>query len=289
MLGANGQLGREFHFLEKNFSNFKFTFLDRIACDITVSENIDDLKNFEPNIIINCAAYTAVDQAEDDEKNSFLINAVGPRHLAQFCAANKCLLVHYSSDYVYDSITDRPLKETDDTTPNGLYAKTKLQGDLFIAEYADQYLIFRTSWVYSSFGNNFVKTMLKLGKEGTVENPKKLNIVSDQIGAPSYARDLAFQTLKIIQNNCHDLNAIPSGIYNMCNRGQTNWADFAKKIFSLKNMEVEIKAIPSEEYPTPAKRPLWSMMNMNKLETQLSIKMPHWEESLEKCLQEIVD
>ena len=284
MLGANGQLGKEFQFFNDEFDQFKLLFLDRKKCNVCDRDSINALKQFQPQVIINCAAYTAVDKAEEDQESAFQINAIGALFLAEFCELNSCLLIHFSSDYVYHSVDDRPLLETDPTTPQGIYAKSKLEGDINISKLNKKYLIFRTSWVYSSYGKNFVKTMLRLG-----ESQQSLKIVSDQIGAPTYARDLAYQILNLIDRYKADLNTIPIGIYNISNSGQTNWSEFAATIFELSGLTVNITPIPTKEYPTPAQRPLWSVMNMDKLEAELSIKMPDWKKSLEKCLKEIVD
>ena len=281
--GANGQLGSEFRFISNQYEGYTFDFLDREKLDIGNEKSI--LSYFQskqsPDLLINCAAYTAVDKAEEEIELAQLINAKAPHYLAKACAEFDCKLIHYSSDYVYHINKDEGLVETDLTQPKGVYAATKLEGEKLLLGANPNAIIIRTSWVYSSFGNNFVKTMIRLGKDRD-----RLNIVSDQIGTPTYARDIAESTMQVIKQIANP--AFENyGIYNFSNAGITNWADFAKKIFELENIKCEVYPITSAEFGAKADRPLWSVLSKEKIETTFGLKINHWEESLKKCLEEL--
>ncbi|MEY3369006.1 MAG: hypothetical protein RI973_2161 [Bacteroidota bacterium] len=284
--GANGQVGRELQFLSADFPELNFLFADRERLDITVEAAVNEF--FTDNNIgycVNCAAYTAVDKAESDAENAWRINALGAGLLASACAARQIQLIHLSSDYVYHNEKNTPLQETDVTNPKGTYAKTKLQGEELVRRHhPGSSMILRTSWVYSSFGNNFVKTMLRLGKER-----KELGVVFDQIGTPTYARDLARTMLRLIQRvetGKLDKSAL-NGIYNYSNEGVASWYDFAEAIFELRGMEVKLRAIESKDFPTPAERPGFSVLNKRKMKERFSIEIPHWRASLRSCLDEM--
>lgn len=275
--GSNGQLGSELQILAKDSSD-DFIFLDRKSFDLTKPAQMSKvLENEAPDIIINAAAYTAVDAAESDSQTAQSVNAEAVKQMATYANEKGIFLLHISSDYVYHSINDRPIKETDPTKPQGVYAKTKLIGEQAAMEHCKKCVIVRTSWVYSSFGNNFVKTMLRLS-----QNRDHLSIVEDQIGVPTYAKDIATCLLKIIQyykaDNC------TFGVYNFSNTGMTNWYEFAKKIFELEDIKISLKAIPSSEYPTPADRPKWSVLNLEKITKEFDIKARNWEAALRECL-----
>jgi dTDP-4-dehydrorhamnose reductase len=284
--GANGQVGRELQFLSADFPKFQFLFADRARLDITSELAVS--KFFSDNRIgycINCAAYTAVDKAEADAENAWRTNALGAGLLASACAEHQIPLFHLSSDYVYHNDKNTPLLEGDITSPKGIYAKTKLQGEeLVIKHHPGSSMILRTSWVYSSFGSNFVKTMLRLGKER-----KELGVVFDQIGTPTYARDLARTMLLLIEKvetgqlDKSDLD----GVYNYSNEGVASWYDFASAIFELKGLELRLKAIESRDFPTPAERPGFSVLNKRKIKEQFGLVIPHWRESLRRCLEEL--
>ncbi len=279
--GSNGQLGHEFQHLSKE-SQFTFHFLSRKDLDITDARSIEDqLVKINPDVIINCAAYTAVDRAETDRENAFLINEKGPLYLAQYCKNHSCLLIHYSTDYVYHLDVDRPLREDDQCAPKSIYGKSKRAGEEAISSTECEHLIIRVSWLYSSFKNNFVKTMLRLGAERD-----SLSVVADQIGTPTYARDLAADTLQII-SQYDNSGKTTSGIFNYSNTGITNWMDFAKAIFNKSKIECDVQSTTTASYGAPAPRPLWSVMSKEKIKTDFDIILRPWEESLDSCLEEL--
>ncbi len=275
--GANGQLGSELAVLKDNYENWKVSFFDIPEMDITNEADIAfRLKESNADICINCAAYTAVDKAESEIDLCRKVNALGPELLAKACNSTNTKLIHVSSDYVYHIDSDSPLMENDKTSPKGIYALTKLEGDQVIISNAKSFIIVRTSWVYSSFGNNFVKTMRRLGNDRD-----ELSIVADQIGTPTYARDIADTIYKICHQGWSDDQ---NGVYNFSNSGQTDWASFARKIFELENIECQVHDITTKEYGAAAERPLWSVLSKEKIKTRFGIKPKHWEESLKECL-----
>lgn len=276
-LGANGQLGLMFQEVSAAYSEHDFLFADKNICDITDINSIDNvLEQFSPDIILNCAAYTAVDQAETEEEKSYQINASAVKHLAAASKKQNVLLVHFSSDYVYHLDTDKPLRETDDCRSVGVYAKSKKQGEDFLMESGCDYLIIRTSWLYSEYGHNFVKTMLRLA-----ECRKQMSIVNDQIGCPTYTRDLVEATMMLIAS--HKKNEI----YNFANAGQISWYDFAKEIFAQKGIDMVLNPIPTSDYPTPAQRPLWSALDLSKIVNDTGIEIKKWQSSLKETLSRI--
>ncbi|MGB1216513.1 MAG: dTDP-4-dehydrorhamnose reductase, partial [Saprospiraceae bacterium] len=227
---------------------------------------------------INCAAYTAVDKAESEGETAQKINVNGVSFLAEAAKKNDVTLIHISSDYVYHNEINRPLKEDDIATPKSIYAQTKLDGDVLALKNNKKTFVLRTSWVYSSFGNNFVKTMKRLGAERDA-----LNIVYDQIGTPTYARDLAEVIFKIIEKENTLDN--PYGVYHFSNEGVTSWYDFALEIFHLENIKCKVTPILSKDYPTPAARPTFSIMDKSKIKETFGFKIRHWKESLANCLE----
>jgi dTDP-4-dehydrorhamnose reductase len=275
--GANGQVGSEIDALSIQYPEFDLFFADRADLDITKEEEIARFLDRHPfQYLINAAAYTAVDKAETEPELARKVNTDGPRLLAKACRERDIALIHYSTDYVYHTEHNRPYKEDDFTAPKGVYAQTKLEGDLAVLENTDNGMIIRTSWVYSSFGHNFVKTMLRLGKERD-----QLNIVFDQIGSPTYARDLAKASLDIIQKSKkEDLK----GIYHYSNEGVCSWYDFALAIFEIAGIECIVRPIESKDYPTPAERPPFSVLNKGKMKEDFGLVIPHWRESLAKCI-----
>lgn len=280
--GASGQLGSEFRFISKNYKECNFIFTDRNTLDITNEKQVENvIHENKPDFVINTAAYTAVDKAEDQADLAKSINEQAPSLLAKHCNSIGCKLIHYSTDYVYNQSTNDPLQEDDAVNPSCIYAKTKLAGEDIILKECPRSIIIRTSWVYSSFGNNFVKTMLRLGVQR-----EKLNIVSDQIGTPTYARDIATTTMSLLQS-ISDPSFNEYGVYNYSNEGVTNWAEFAKTIFELENISCEVYPISTSEYGAPADRPLWSVLSKDKIKRVFGIEIPHWETSLKKCLQEL--
>ena len=274
--GGSGQLGSELNQLSKDHPGF-FFFTDKDDLDIT--NRIALSAFFQKNrfdYCINCAAYTAVDKAEEEQNIAEAINVNGARYVADACKDTGTTLIHLSSDYVYHNEVNRPMIEIDPTTPEGIYAQTKLNGE-FAALTHSETIVIRTSWLYSSFENNFVKTILRLGKE-----KDELSIVFDQIGTPTYATDLA-QTLLQIIAQCEEGNP-QYGVFNFSNEGVTSWYDFALEIFRLKGIECNVKPVTSKQYKTPAKRPTYSLLDKSKIKQKYNINIPHWRDSLEKCL-----
>ncbi len=277
--GANGQVGNELQFLAQQYPDFEFHFTDIAELDITNEKAIANLfAEIQPNYCVNCAAYTAVDKAESDAEKAKLINETAVKYLAQACQKFNTTFLHISSDYVYHNRINRPLKETDKPSPKGVYAATKLAGDVVALAQNKNTVVLRTSWVYSSYGHNFVKTMLRLGKERD-----QLTVVYDQIGAPTYARDIAKTLLDII-GEIEDGQADFRGIYHFAPAGVTCWYDFAKAIFEVENIACNVTAIPTSAYPTPAKRPHYSVLNCNKIKQTFGLDIPYWKDSLKACL-----
>lgn len=280
--GASGQLGQELQQLASTTTLFKWIFTSRKELNIVNRHEVAAFfKLHKIDYCINCAAYTAVDKAETEREKAFETNATAVAFLAKQCSIDHVPLIHISSDYVYHNRQNRPLLEKDKTKPQGIYALSKLEGEQKAQAIHQQCMIIRTSWVYSSFGGNFVKTMLRLGKERD-----SLNIVFDQIGTPTYARDLGQAILDIL-TKIHTKQVSKqtlSGIYNYSNEGVTSWFDFAKAIFELKNISCSTAPIESKEYPTPAKRPTYSVMNKSKIKKTFGLTIPHWQDSLKDCL-----
>ena len=281
--GAYGQLGSEIKEFESQFSNYQFLFTDVDILDIT--NEIAVVSFFEkhrPNYIINCAAYTAVDKAETDAEMAEKINSLAPKILAKYSNKIGAKLIQISTDYVFAGDENQPYSESDEVNPQGVYGKTKLQGELnCLKENADTVVI-RTSWLYSAFGNNFVKTMLRLGKDRD-----SLNVVFDQIGTPTYGFDLARAILSIIEISEHDSTKFVSGIYHYSNEGVASWFDFAKAIFEIENIKCIVYPVLSDQFPTPAKRPHFSVLNKSKIKDTFGVKVPYWRDSLKSCLNKL--
>ncbi|MBP5794582.1 MAG: dTDP-4-dehydrorhamnose reductase [Alphaproteobacteria bacterium] len=265
--GANGQLGTELGALLPDAIK-----TDRNELDIT---NADAVNRFvdknKIDSIINCAAYTAVDRAEDDIQMAEKINAIGPRNLA----ASGAKIIHISTDYVFDGTAHRPYSALDLPNPVSVYGKTKLSGEFAVRNFAKIYAIIRTAWLYSPYGSNFVKTMLRLGHEKT-----EINVVADQIGTPTYAADLARAIVKILPL----LNEKNSGIYHYTNNGVCSWYDFATEIMTMSGLKCRVNPIKTEQYPTRATRPAYSVLDKSKIKEVFDVDIPHWRVSLEKCL-----
>lgn len=280
VLGANGQLGSCLKEIASSYSQFVFTFLSSTQCNVTSELNVQDVilkGNYD--YCVNCAAYTNVDKSEDEVKDAFDVNTFGPRFLAQACAKSKTVLVHISTDFVFDGEKGSPYLEDDITNPLGVYGKSKLEGEREIIKNTSQYFIIRTSWLYSEYGKNFVKTMINLSqKENTI------SVVNDQIGSPTYAVDLAYVILEIIQSK-----STSYGIYHFSNNGSISWFDLALKVFELKNIEIVLRPIKTKDYPTRAKRPRYSVLDTEKIEHHFQIKTGDWQHSLSKALKKIHD
>jgi dTDP-4-dehydrorhamnose reductase len=275
--GANGQLGSEIHTLSSSYPQYNFTFADRSTLDLsnlcTMEDYFED-KTFDT--IINCAAYTAVDKAESESDLANTINHRFVSMLSKIAKKKNISLIHMSTDYVFDGKSHRPYIETDPTDPQGVYGRTKCDGEKAILETAPaNCIIIRTSWVYSSFGNNFVQTMLRLGKERDT-----LGVIFDQVGTPTYARNLAQAILDILPQIS---NTTPE-IYHYSNEGAVSWYDFAKAIFELSGIECNVNPITTDQYPTPASRPHYSLLNKSKIKNDFGITIPYWRDSLKECL-----
>jgi len=278
--GANGQLGSELQKLIPLYPQFRFfpTDIDTLdLCNKAAIESFVDKNRID--YIINCAAYTAVDKAEDDIALCYRINCDAVRNLAE--AAGQAKIIHISTDYVFDGTSDRPLRETDKTNPQSVYGKSKLEGEQILLKIAPGgSIIIRTAWLYSSFGNNFVKTMIRLGKE-----KDSLNVVNDQIGTPTYAADLAKVILQIIEESEKN-NTFHAGIYHYSNEGVCTWYDFCLKIHELAGIKTcKVNPVSTAEYTVKAPRPLYSVLDKTKIKETFHLKIPQWEESLEKAIQ----
>ncbi len=278
--GSYGQLGSEIKELSSDYQELKFLFTDVDTLDIT---NFKRLENFfdenQVDFVINCAGYTNVDKAETDKDAAYLINVSAVKYLAELTNKKSTRLIHISTDYVFDGTGNNPYKEDDATNPTSVYGETKLQGELEILAKAKDSIIIRTSWLYSSYGNNFVRTMLRLGKERN-----ELNVVSDQTGSPTYAKDLAKVILDIINNSSDnpDPDNVGTGIYHYSNEGVCSWYDFAAEIFKIANITCRVIPIETKDYPTPAKRPYYSVLNKSKIKSTFGITIPHWKDSLNR-------
>ncbi|RBP34677.1 dTDP-4-dehydrorhamnose reductase [Oceanihabitans sediminis] len=273
--GGNGQLATCIKDIESNYSNLNIIYTDSDILDITDLKAVQNFFNNKTiHYCINCAAYTAVDKAETEQQVAKEINTLGPSNLARICKDNKTTLIQISTDFVFKGDKSIAYIETDTTIPTGIYALTKLEGEQEVARYLNQHFIIRTSWLYSENGNNFMKTMIKLSHDRN-----ELNVVADQIGTPTYATDLAETILKIITTNHQEY-----GIYHYSNEGVASWYDFAKAIFEEARINIKVLPIKTKEYPTPAKRPHFSVLDKSKIKTSLNIEIPYWRDSLKKAL-----
>lgn len=274
--GANGQLGQSLKFIAGKYPEIDFVFCDSKTVDITQKEGINLVFNkVKPDFCINTAAYTAVDKAESEPEKAFEINVIGVKNLAEVCLDFKTKLIHVSTDFVFDGAKKTPYTEDDYTNPKSVYGQTKLDGEKAVQAVLKDYFIVRTSWVYSQFANNFMKTMLRLGAER-----EHLSVVDDQIGTPTNAVDLAEALIKIIKS---DKKAY--GIYNFSNEGSCSWFDFAKKIFEINKVTIDLQPIPTTQFPTPAERPKFSVLDKTKIKTVFGIAIETWEESLNKTIK----
>jgi dTDP-4-dehydrorhamnose reductase len=284
--GAQGQVGNEFRFLSFTHPQFRFIMTDVENLDITKPQQV--MRFFEhntPQYVVNCAAYTAVDKAETNIPMATRINVNGARNIAKACKALDINMIHISTDYVYHNNQNTPFKETDKTSPQSIYAKTKLRGDIAALKFNPKTLVLRTSWVYGIYGHNFVKTMLRLGKER-----EQLNVVFDQIGTPTNARDLARTVLHIIAD-IHNQKVTAEearGIFHYSNEGVTSWYDFTKAIFEIAQIDCVLNPIETAQYPTPAQRPPFSVLNKEKIKRIFEVKIPYWRDSLAVCLKELI-
>jgi dTDP-4-dehydrorhamnose reductase len=272
--GANGQLGNSVRKIAGNYPQHKFIYTDMPEVDITNLPLLEDLvKKESVGAIINCAAFTAVDKAESCEELAAKINVDGPKNLALAAKSVGAKLVHISTDYVFDGKSSLPLKETDATQPIGVYGRTKRQGEIEVEKSGCDAIVIRTAWLYSEYGNNFVKTMLRLGKER-----ESLNVVYDQIGTPTYATDLAYAIMTLLEKGFKGFDT-----YHFSNEGVISWFDFTKAIFEIAGLGTKVSAIESFEYPTAAERPAYSVLNKRKIKAA-GVSVPYWKESLKTCI-----
>lgn len=273
--GANGQLGKELRQLEKSWPQYQLLFLSREDLPIHHFELVR--RYFEavhPDYLINCAAYTAVDKAESERDLAYQINAEAVGVLAAICHQQQCRLIHISTDYVFDGTATRPYREEDPCAPRSVYGASKWEGEKLAMQYDPDCIIVRTSWVYSSFGKNFVKTILRL-----LQERPSLSVVNDQVGSPTYAADLAEALLSIVSSK-----SWKSGIYNYSNSGNISWFDFAVAIAKLQQSTVPIQGISTDQYPTAAHRPAYSVLDTSKINQTFHVPIKDWRESLAHCL-----
>ena len=273
--GSNGQLGNEMQISAKNFPNHHFIYTDVAELDICDKEALNAfVKANDVNLIVNCAAYTAVDKAEDDVELCYKINAEAVKNIGEMATANNAKVIHVSTDYVFDGTNYVPYTEDMPVCPSSVYGKSKLAGEEALMSTCSNTVIIRTAWLYSSFGNNFVKTMIKLGTER-----ESLNVIFDQVGSPTYAADLAEAIMTIISHE----SFVP-GIYHYSNEGVCSWYDFTKSIHRKSDITCNVQAIETKDYPTRTPRPHYSVLNKAKIKSTYGIAVPHWEDSLDKCL-----
>jgi dTDP-4-dehydrorhamnose reductase len=277
--GSSGQLGQSLQFIAPNYPQIDFVFCDSKTLEITNFENCETIfSKYKPDFCINAAAYTAVDKAENEPEKAFAINVTGAKNLAEVSKKFDTILLHISTDFVFDGSKDIPYLETDLPNPTGVYGQTKLDGERVIQQVWEKHFIVRTSWVYSQFGNNFMKTMLRLASERDT-----ISVVNDQIGTPTNAVDLAEVLVSMIIKTCNSQLATRNfGTYNFSNEGQCSWYDFAKKIFEINNISINLLPIPTTSFPTPAKRPSFSVLDKSKIKNVFTVEVKDWEESLKR-------
>lgn len=276
--GANGQLGSELRDISRNYANDDFTFVTRFEMPLNDLQKIEEvLDHYSPDVLINAGAYTAVDKAESEPELADVVNHQAVAGIAQWVKANDAKLVHISTDYVFQGNSSMPLTEDEKTNPINVYGATKQKGERAILESRADAIIIRTAWVYSTYGANFVKTMIRLMTERN-----EISVISDQTGSPTYARDLALGILKIVHSD-----KWKSGIFNYSNEGEISWYDFAVAIRELKGLDCKINAISTEQYPTPAKRPRYSLLDKSKIRAEFAVVVPAWKDSLQQMLDKL--
>ena len=281
VLGSNGQLGSEMRCLAASNPEFSFTFSDVEDVDITSQESLrSHFGAVRPDVVVNCAAYTAVDRAESDAALADSINHRAVELLAGFSRKFGFLLIHISTDYVFDGTSCRPYLETDPCNPVSVYGKTKLAGEKALLANAQRAVLIRTGWLFSSFGNNFVRTMLRLGQERPV-----VKVVSDQVGTPTYAANLAGVIIRFAAK-APEINDVQ--VYHFSNEGVCSWYDFARRIIASVSDSCRVLPIVTEEYPTAATRPHYSVLDKRKIKQELQMEIPHWEDALQRCLAKLL-
>jgi len=276
--GANGQLGNEMQMLSEENSEYTYFFTDVAELDICNKQAVMDfVRTNDINVIVNCAAYTAVDKAEENVELCTKLNADAVGYLAEAAEANQSEFIQVSTDYVFDGTAHVPYQETDPTCPNSAYGSTKLAGEQNALTLCSRAMVIRTAWLYSTFGNNFVKTMIRLGKERD-----SIGVIFDQIGTPTYARDLARVIFTAIRQG------VVPGVYHFSNEGVCSWYDFTKAIHRLAGItDCKVNPLHTEEYPTPAKRPHYSVLDKTKIKNTYHIEIPYWMDSLQSCIAEL--
>ncbi len=281
--GGTGQLGQEITHLQQKYPQYQFDIMGRAQLDLESEASIKNvLTSKKYDYFINVGAYTAVDKAETDASTAYAINGMAMHHISNYIPEG-CTLINVSTDYVYHIKSEEPLRESDTCNPQGVYARSKYQGEQFVRAAIPKSIILRTSWVYSTYGNNFVKTMLRLGPE-----KEKLSIVSDQVGTPTYARNIATTILSMIDTlDSQDVADRKYGTYNYTDGGSTNWADFARHIFEVSGITCRVDNTTTEAYGAAAPRPLWSVLSCEKIEVDYGIVGRSWKESLLECMEEI--
>jgi dTDP-4-dehydrorhamnose reductase len=280
--GANGQLGWELSRLSTSYPKYQFIFVDRTIVDLSKPETIQAvLEKHQPDAIINTAAYTAVDKAETEKELAYTVNAKSVELMAAYAASKNIPFISFSTDYVFTGTATEPYTTETTIAPLNFYGSTKADGESLAIAANPNAIIIRTSWVFSSHGNNFVKTMMRLMKERD-----SLNVVADQKGRPTYAKDLAIATMKMIE--AIDAGKNIKGIYHFANQGETTWYEFAKKIQATAGLTCDVNPIQTSDFPTPAKRPAYSVLDTSKIEKDLGIQIPHWETALQSCYNELI-
>lgn len=276
--GCNGQLGNEMQLQAAKNTQYNYFFTDVAELDITNRDAVMSfVKDNEIDCIVNCAAYTAVDKAEENEELANLLNNIAPGYLAEAVETRGGALIQISTDYVFDGTAHIPYKETESTCPNSVYGRTKLAGEQNAQAHCKNTVIIRTAWLYSTFGNNFVKTMIRLGKE-----KEQLGVIFDQIGTPTYAGDLADAIMTVINKG------IVPGVYHFSNEGTISWYDFTKAIHRIAGIiTCKVNPLHTEEYPTPAARPHYSVLDKTKIKQTYGIEVPYWEDSLAECIAKL--
>lgn len=274
--GSSGQLGQSLQHIAPNHKAIQFVFCTSSDLNITdIAQCHAVFKQHQPDYCINTAAYTAVDKAESEPEKAYAINVTGAKNIAEVCKAYNTVLLHISTDFVFDGTQQSPYTEEDLPNPTGVYGKTKLEGEKAVQQTWEKHYILRTSWVYSQFGHNFMKTMLRLASERDT-----ISVVNDQIGTPTHAVDLANTLVQLITVDKQQLTTPNFGIYNFSNEGQCSWYDFAKKIFEVNNIQIDLKAIPTSSFPTPAQRPAFSVLDKSKIKNTFGLSIKNWDACL---------
>ncbi|WP_395632231.1 dTDP-4-dehydrorhamnose reductase [Flavobacterium sp.] len=274
--GSSGQLGQSLQHIAPNYQEIQFVFCTSSDLNITdIAQCHSVFEQYQPDYCINAAAYTAVDKAESEPEKAYAINVTGAKNIAEVCKAYNTVLLHISTDFVFDGTQQSPYTEEDIPNPTGVYGKTKWEGEKVILQTWEKHYILRTSWVYSQFGHNFMKTMLRLASERDT-----ISVVNDQIGTPTHAVDLANALVQLITVDNQQPTTPNFGIYNFSNEGQCSWYDFAKKIFEVNKIQIDLKAIPTSSFPTPAQRPAFSVLDKSKIKNTFGLSVKNWEACL---------